>query len=102
MTSSAWPAWAALALASCAAAGAEPSAAPPPEPPAPPAPPARGVAYRGVNLAGAEFGADPWGEGKLPGVHGVDYIYPDPVYAAGYESAGYYRDKGANAFRLPF
>lgn len=88
---------AALALTACAASGAEPSAAPPPERPAPP-----GLAHRGVNLAGAEFGTDPWGKGRLPGQHGVDYIYPDPVYAAGYETAEYYRGKGANAFRLPF
>ena len=31
-----------------------------------------GVAYRGVNLAGAEFG-----ETRLPGIHGNDYVYPD-------------------------
>jgi endoglucanase len=57
---------------------------------------------RGVNLAGAEFGADVWGGGRLPGRHGTDYVYPDPAYATGYDVARYYLKKGANAFRLPF
>jgi endoglucanase len=60
------------------------------------------LSYRGVNLAGAEFGVDPWGVGKIPGVHGTDYIYPDPKYATGYDSADYFLAKGMNTFRLPF
>lgn len=52
---------------------------------------------RGVNLAGAEFG-----EGHLPGVHGIDYVYPDPLYANSYDSLSYYLKKGMTAFRLPF
>ncbi len=86
----------ALGTASCTAAGGEPPAV------SAKGSPARSLAYRGVNLAGAEFGTDFWGGGKLPGAHGVDYIYPDPVFAAGYDSAAYYRGKGANTFRLPF
>lgn len=44
---------------------------------------------RGVNLAGAEFGA-----GR--GTHGTDYIYPSP------RTIAYYAGKGFNAVRLPF
>lgn len=58
--------------------------------------------YRGVNLAGAEFGIDPSGNGAIPGTHGVNYIYPDPAYAAGYNSATYFVGKGMTTFRLPF
>ncbi|HEU4411523.1 MAG TPA: glycoside hydrolase family 5 protein [Polyangiaceae bacterium] len=96
------------ALAACLALHAAACA---PKPPAPPPPraetrpeprPEPAIAYRGVNLAGAEFGADRWGGGRLPGVHGVDYVYPDPAYAAGYDSATYYLGKGANAFRVAF
>jgi endoglucanase len=50
-----------------------------------------------VNLASAEFG-----ESKLPGTHGADYIYPDPEFASGYNSATYYVAKGMTVFRLPF
>jgi endoglucanase len=50
-----------------------------------------GRALRGVNLAGAEFG-----ESRLPGVHGVDYVYP----AAG--ELDYFRGRGMNLIRLPF
>ncbi len=49
------------------------------------------VPYRGVNLAGAEFG-----EGFLPGTYGTHYIYPDPAKAT------YFTGKGMNTFRLPF
>jgi len=56
-----------------------------------------GMPYRGVNLASADFG-----EGNLPGVHGTDYIYPDPAYASGYNSATYYLGKHMTVFRLPF
>jgi endoglucanase len=58
--------------------------------------------YRGVNLAGAEFAVDPWGAGAIPGTHGIDYVYPDPKYAPGYNSAEYFLAKGMNTFRLPF
>ena len=47
--------------------------------------------WRGVNLAGAEFG-----ESKLPGMHGSDYIYPTAA------SVAYYKAKGMNTVRLPF
>ncbi|HMJ14930.1 MAG TPA: glycoside hydrolase family 5 protein [Polyangiaceae bacterium] len=56
------------------------------------------VAYRGVNLASAEFG-----EGTLPGTHGVHYVYPDPSYAGGYTSQDYFiTNKGMSVIRLPF
>jgi endoglucanase len=60
------------------------------------------LAYRGVNLCGAEFGADAWGNGSLPGAFGTTYTYPDPAYAPGYASADYYLGKGMTTFRLPF
>ncbi len=47
--------------------------------------------YRGVSLAGAEFG-----QGSLPGTYGRDYIYPE----AG--STAYFAGKGMNLIRLPF
>ena len=53
------------------------------------------VFWKGVNLAGAEFGKD-------GGIHGIDYVYPDPAYWEGYTSADYYLSKGANFFRIPF
>ena len=49
------------------------------------------LAWRGVSLAGAEFG-----ESQLPGTYGVDFIYPAN------ESVGYYKGKGMNLVRLPF
>jgi endoglucanase len=58
--------------------------------------------YRGVNLAGAEFAVDPSGNGALPGTFGTSYIYPDPAYASGYNSASYFVSKGMTTFRLPF
>jgi endoglucanase len=60
------------------------------------------LAYRGVNLCGAEFGADAWGNGALPGTFGSHYTYPDPAYASGYNSADYFIGKGMTTFRLPF
>lgn len=48
------------------------------------------ISYTGVNLAGAEFGA------QMPGTIGVQYIYPPQ------EEVDYFRGKGANVFRLPF
>jgi endoglucanase len=56
--------------------------------------------YRGVNLASAEFSADAWGNGALPGTHGADYIYPDPAYTS--YSSDYYIGRGMNTFRVPF
>jgi len=49
------------------------------------------LAWRGVSLAGAEFG-----EAELPGTYGKHYIYPDP------SSAAYFAGKGMNLVRLPF
>jgi endoglucanase len=56
-----------------------------------PSPPAAALEWRGVSLAGADFG-----EGSLPGTHGTHYIYP----SAG--SVDYFRRKGMNIVRLPF
>jgi endoglucanase len=56
--------------------------------------------YRGVSLASAEFTVDAWGLGALPGIHGVDYIYPDPAYTN--YSADYYINRGMKTFRVPF
>ena len=84
-----------LGLAPSTAAPAAPatSAEPATPPAATAAPAATGPkpAWRGVSLAGAEFG-----EGKLPGIHGQDYIYPAS------DSVGYYQRKGMNLIRLPF
>jgi endoglucanase len=49
------------------------------------------VQLKGVNLAGAEFG-----ESKLPGVYGTDFIYPTAA------SVTYFKNKGMNIVRLPF
>lgn len=58
-----------------------------PVPPITPIP----LKFRGVNLAGAEFG-----ESKLPGIYGQDYIYPTNA------EVDYFMSKGMNTFRLPF
>ncbi len=51
--------------------------------------------YKGVNVAGAEFGV--WdGNVKLPGIYNTDYIYPTSA------EVDYYMSKGMNTFRLPF
>lgn len=47
--------------------------------------------WRGVSLAGAEFG-----EAALPGTYGTHYIYPTV------ESTAYFQAKGMNLMRLPF
>jgi len=52
--------------------------------------------YFGVNLAGADFGVNPAGEGALPGTFGVDYIYPNQ------NEVDYFQNKGMNVVRLPF
>ena len=49
------------------------------------------IKYRGVNLAGADFG-----ESNLPGTFGVDYTYPTNAEAT------YFKSKGMNVIRLPF
>lgn len=73
----------ALVLASaCAAGGAGPSSTA--------SPPAK-LEWRGVSLAGAEFG-----ESELPGLYDKHYVYPDPA------SATYFAGKGMNLMRLPF
>jgi endoglucanase len=53
-------------------------------------------ALRGVSLAGAEFGADPFGNGALPGTFGVNYIYPNQT------EVNYFAGKRMNSVRLPF
>jgi len=52
--------------------------------------------WRGVNLAGAEFGVGPDGSGNVPGVFGIHYIYPNQ------EEIDYFQGKGMNIIRLPF
>lgn len=59
------------------------------------------IAYRGVSLAGAEFGSSGTGSNGLPipilpGVYDVDYTYPTQT------EVDYYLGKGMNTFRLPF
>lgn len=58
--------------------------------PAAKAAPEQGARF-GVNLAGAEFGAN-----ILPGTHGVNYIYP------GGRELDYYRSRGRTLIRVPF
>ena len=53
--------------------------------------PGRVVDWAGVNLVGAEFG-----ESRLPGTYGADYIYPNA------DDINYYAGKGMNVFRVPF
>jgi endoglucanase len=53
-------------------------------------------AYRGVSLAGAEFGADVWGNGTLPGTLGANYAYPTQAEVA------YFAGKKMNTVRMPF
>ncbi|MGH7330410.1 MAG: glycoside hydrolase family 5 protein, partial [Polyangiaceae bacterium] len=60
------------------------------------------VAYRGVSLAGAEFGVDPYGNGPVPGTFAVNYMYPDAAYASGYTTPAHFVSEGMNTFRLPF
>lgn len=65
-----------------------PTATTPPVPTSPP--PTRPVPYRGVNLAGAEFG------GTIPGVEGSDYQFPTKA------EVDYFASKGMTAFRIGF
>lgn len=48
------------------------------------------MAYRGVNLSGAEFGS------TLPGREGIDYTWPTTV------EVDYFMSKGMNTFRVNF
>ena len=52
--------------------------------------------YRGVNLAGAEFGVASDGTGQNPGTFGSTYTWPSAT------SADYFLAKGMNTFRVPF
>ncbi|HVH46949.1 MAG TPA: glycoside hydrolase family 5 protein [Labilithrix sp.] len=54
------------------------------------APPAIPMPYRGVNLAGGEFG------NVLPGLEGIDYRWPTNA------NVDYYVSKGMNTFRIGF
>ncbi|WP_308368134.1 MULTISPECIES: glycoside hydrolase family 5 protein [unclassified Microbulbifer] len=47
--------------------------------------------FKGVSLAGADFG-----ESNLPGVFGTDYTYPNQ------DEVDYYKSKNMNIIRLPF
>lgn|GEM_PF-448952 len=72
-----------------------PATEPPAQPPSPPAPEPSpyakpGVPFRGVNLAGAEFGS------ALPGAFGKDYTFPTRT------EVDYYMGKGMNTFRVGF
>jgi endoglucanase len=58
--------------------------------PATPGTPARPMPYRGINLAGGEFGS------AIPGVNGSDYAFPTT------SEVDYYMSKGMNTFRMGF
>ncbi len=60
-----------------------------------------GVALRGVNLSGAEFGEQNV-SADSSGLHGKDYIYPVPEFIEGYETPVNLVAAGFNTFRLPF
>jgi endoglucanase len=49
-----------------------------------------GLAFRGVSLAGAEFGT------AYPGIYEKDYIYPDQT------EVDYFKSKNMNTLRVPF
>lgn len=53
--------------------------------------PVVGLAYKGVTLAGAEFG-----QNNIPGIYLKDYIYPDQT------EVDYFKGKSMNTLRLPF
>jgi len=50
-----------------------------------------GLAFKGVSLAGAEFG-----QNNIPGIYEKDYIYPDQT------ETDYFKGKGMNTLRVPF
>jgi len=52
---------------------------------------AAGMLYRGVSLAGAEFG-----QANIPGVYAKDYIYPNQT------EVDYFKGKKMNTLRMPF
>lgn len=66
----------------------EPTTTATPTPTTPP--PLRAVPFRGVNLAGGEFG------GTLPGTNGIDYQFPTSA------EVDYFTSKGMNVFRVGF
>src|SRR5215469_12771902 len=49
------------------------------------------IQFAGVNLSGAEFGAN-----VLPGTYGTQYTYPNQ------SEVDYFRSRGMNIIRLPF
>ena len=53
--------------------------------------PTTGLQWRGVSLAGAEFGPN-----QLPGTYNTDFAYPTAA------SAAYFKGKGMDTVRLPF
>lgn len=71
------------------AAGGEQAPATPASP-ATPAQPTTPMPYRGINLAGGEFGS------AIPGVNGRDYAFPTN------SEVDYYLSKGMNTFRMGF
>jgi len=93
-TASSTPANGAAAGTPGAPAGSDPSATPStpaaPGTPAPAATPTKPMPYRGINLAGGEFGS------AIPGVNGTDYAFPTT------SEVDYYTSKGMNTFRMGF
>lgn len=80
-----------LAVGGCGGSGGGDStaaAAPAPSPSSPSS--SNALQWRGVSLAGAEFGSN------VPGTFGSDYTYPNAGEAA------YFSAKGMNLVRLPF
>lgn len=78
-------------LVACGGGTGSSAAAPAPTPSPPPSPAPAALEWRGVSLAGADFG-----ETNLPGTYGTHYIYPSAA------SADHFRLKGMNIVRLPF
>ncbi len=57
---------------------------------------AASVAYIGVNLSGAEYGAPQYGADGLPGTYNGNYTYPN------HTQIDYFLGKGMTLFRVPF
>ncbi len=57
---------------------------------------AASVAYIGVNLSGAEYGAPQYGSDGLPGTYNANYTYPT------HTEIDYFIGKGMTLFRVPF
>jgi endoglucanase len=91
-TTSGTPSGGAVAAGGTSAPASDEPAAPTTTPgsPASPATPARPMPYRGINLAGGEFGS------AIPGVNGSDYAFPTT------SEVDYYMSKGMNTFRMGF